>query len=234
MTRWRWSTRPTAPGRPRIERACERIIGTGFSRSADRAQRGRALSERASESSAEGFAVCVYCSSYDGVSPEHLALADAVGAGIAARGWTLVSGGGRASMMGAVALAARAGGARTVGVIPRSMVEREWADHDSDELLITDTMRERKAMMDAHADAFVTLPGGLGTCEELFETWSARVLGLHEKPVVLLDPDGNYAGLLSWIQGLVDARFARDEALALLVVTTTVDEALDACASVKG
>jgi uncharacterized protein (TIGR00730 family) len=175
--------------------------------------------------------VCVYCASAFGIDPAHLRLAEELGTGIAARGWTLVSGGGKASMMGAVALAARAGGARTIGVIPHSMVEREWADHDSDELLITDTMRERKAMMDAHADAFITLPGGLGTCEELFETWSARVLGLHDKPVVLLDPDGHYAGMLSWIQGLVDGGFAREEALGSLVVTTTVDEALAACSA---
>ncbi len=175
------------------------------------------------------LAVCVYCASADGIAPGHVELARDLGAGVAARGWTLVTGGGRRSMMGAVARSARAGGARTIGVIPRSMVEREWADHDSDELLITDTMRERKAMMDAHADAFVTLPGGLGTCEELFETWSAGALALHRKPVVLLDPDGHYAGLLTWMRGLVDGGFARPEALELLVVTTTVDEALDAC-----
>ena len=190
-----------------------------------------ALSEPVSEKSAlsEPLAVCVYCASADGIAPEHVELARAVGTGIAARGWTRVSGGGRRSMMGAVAKAARAGGGRTIGVIPRSMVEREWADHDSDELLITDTMRERKAMMDAHADAFVALPGGLGTCEELFETWSARALALHDKPVVLLDPDGHYTGLLSWLQGLVDGGFAREEALDLLVVTATVEAALDAC-----
>ncbi|MGQ0482649.1 MAG: TIGR00730 family Rossman fold protein [Pseudonocardia sp.] len=174
-------------------------------------------------------AVCVYCSSADAIAPAHLELAAALGRGIAARGWTLVSGGGRRSMMGAVAQAARAGGARTVGVIPHSMVEREWADHDSDELLVTDTMRERKAMMDAHADAFVTLAGGLGTCEELLETWSARVLDLHTKPVVLLDPDGHYTGLLSWLSGVVTAGFARPSALDTLVVTGTVDAALDAC-----
>jgi uncharacterized protein (TIGR00730 family) len=178
---------------------------------------------------ADGLAVCVYCSSSDAVAPEHLTLAESLGRAIAARGWTLVSGGGRRSMMGAVAKAARAGGARTIGVIPHSMVEREWADHDSDELLIIDTMRERKALMDAHADAFVTLPGGLGTCEELFETWSARVLGLHTKPVVLLDPDGHYAGLLTWLRGLVDGGFAHREALALLRVVSDVDAALDAC-----
>lgn len=174
--------------------------------------------------------VCVYCASNEGIDPTHVELAERFGRAVAARGWMLVSGGGRRSMMGAVARGARAGGARTVGVIPRSMVEREWADHDSDELLITDTMRERKGLMDAHADAFVTLAGGLGTCEELFETWSARVLDLHTKPVVLLDPGGHYAGLLSWLHGLVDAGFARPGAMDRLVVTTDVDAALDACA----
>jgi len=133
-------------------------------------------------------------------------------------------------MMGAVAQGARAGGGRTVGVIPRSMVEREWADHDSDELLVTDTMRDRKAMMDAHADAFLALPGGIGTLEELFEVWSSGVLELHRKPVVLLDPDGHYTGLLSWLRELVAAGFARPAALDRVVVTAGVDAALDACA----
>lgn len=177
------------------------------------------------------FAVCVYCASADGIAPAHIELAEAVGRGVAQRGWTLVSGGGRRSMMGAVSRAARAAGGRTVGVIPRSMVEREWADHDCDELLVTDTMRERKGIMDVYADAFIALPGGLGTCEELFETWSARVLELHTKPVVLLDPDGHYDGLRSWLRGMAGAGFARPAALDTLRVTTSVDDALNACAA---
>ena len=174
--------------------------------------------------------VCVYCGSSDGVPQRYLDLAADAGAAIAARGWGLVSGGGRKSMMGAVAVAARKGGARTVGVIPRSMVEREWADHDSDELLVTETMRERKALMEAHADAFLALPGGIGTCEELFEVWTAGSLGLHEKPVVVLDPDGHYAGLLDWVTGLVEKGFASQHSpLTRITVAATVDEALDAC-----
>ncbi|MCE0766178.1 TIGR00730 family Rossman fold protein [Pseudonocardia kujensis] len=175
-------------------------------------------------------AVCVYCGSSDGVPQRYLDLATRTGTAIAARGWTLVSGGGRRSMMGAVALAAREGGARTVGVIPRSMVEREWADHDSDELLVTETMRERKALMEAHADAFLALPGGIGTCEELFEVWTAGSLDLHGKPVVVLDPDGHWSGLLDWVSGLVEAGFAGRAPVERLVVARTVDEALDACA----
>lgn len=174
--------------------------------------------------------VCVYCGSSDGVPPRYLELAADTGAALAARGWGLVSGGGRKSMMGAVAVAARTGGARTVGVIPRSMVEREWADHDSDELLIVDTMRERKALMEAHADAFLALPGGVGTCEELFEVWTAGYLRMHSKPVVLLDPDGHYDGLLEWVRGLGERGFVRPEAIDRLVVATDLSEALDACA----
>lgn len=153
-----------------------------------------------------------------------------MGREIAARGWVLVSGGGKRSMMGAVAAAARAGGARTTGVIPRAMVQREWADDDADELLVVDTMRERKALMEAHADAFLALPGGLGTCEELFEVWTAGYLGMHDKPVVLLDPDGHWTGLLDWVRGLGERGFVEPVALAHLRVTTEVSDALDACA----
>ncbi|HXV92134.1 MAG TPA: TIGR00730 family Rossman fold protein, partial [Pseudonocardia sp.] len=165
-----------------------------------------------------GLSVCVYCASVEGIPPRDVALAAEVGREIAARGWRLVSGGGKASMMGAVAAAARAGGARTVGVIPRSLVDLEWADTDSDELLVVDTMRERKALMEAHADAFLALPGGVGTCEELFEVWTAGYLRMHAKPVVVLDPHGHYTGLLEWVRGLGDQGFVRPEALTRLVV----------------
>jgi uncharacterized protein (TIGR00730 family) len=181
--------------------------------------------------SASPHAVCVYCGSIEGLPEHYLRLATDVGAEIAARGWQLVSGGGRAAMMGAVGLAARTGGARTTGVIPRALVDLEWADHDSDELLVVETMRERKALMEAHADAFLALPGGVGTCEELFEVWTAGYLGMHAKPVVLLDPDGHYAGLLEWVRGLGERGFVRPEALERLVVVTDVAEALDACAA---
>ena len=176
-------------------------------------------------------AVCVYCASSDGIAERHLALAADVGLRIAERGWTLVSGGGSKSMMGAVAAAARTGGARTVGVIPQSMIEREWADHASDELLVVDSMRERKAQMEARADAFLALPGGLGTCEELFEIWTSGYLRLHAKPVVLLDPDGHWAGLLAWVRELAAQGFVDPTALGRLVVTTDVAAALDACAA---
>jgi uncharacterized protein (TIGR00730 family) len=176
-------------------------------------------------------AVCVYCASSDGIEQHHIALATEVGVRIAERGWSLVSGGGRRSMMGAVATAARTGGAHTTGVIPRSLVDLEWADHASDELLVVDTMRERKAMMEARAEAFLALPGGLGTCEELFEIWTSGYLRMHAKPVVLLDPDGHWAGLLEWVRGIAAQGFLYPQAIERLVVRADVDAALDACAA---
>jgi uncharacterized protein (TIGR00730 family) len=176
------------------------------------------------------FAVCVFCASGP-VAPEHLALARDLGAGIAARGWTLVSGGGRVGMMGEVARAARAGGAHTLGVIPSDLVHREVADDESDELLVVDGMRERKAAMDARSDAVVALPGGLGTLEELFEAWTARYLGMHAKPVVLCDPTGHYEGLLRWVEGLTGTGFVSTGSLDALTRTTTAEAALDAVAA---
>ncbi len=132
-------------------------------------------------------AVCVYCSSSESIEPHFIELAAAVGAGLAARGYSLVSGGGRVSMMGAVARAARAGGAHTLGVIPAHLVPYEVADTEADSLVVVDTMRERKKVMDDAADAFIALPGGIGTLEELFEVWTAGSLGMHGKPVIVLD-----------------------------------------------
>jgi uncharacterized protein (TIGR00730 family) len=182
---------------------------------------------------ARRWTVCVYCGSNARVPDAYLELAAKVGAGIAARGWALVWGGSRVSMMGALAQTARAGGAPTIGVIPRALVDREVADPEADELHVVDTMRERKAVMDEHADAFLALPGGLGTCEELFEVWTARYLSMHTRPVVLLDPDGHWAGLLGWVRELRDRGFASDLSLAALVVTASVDAALAACGPVS-
>ena len=174
------------------------------------------------------WAVCVYCAS----GPRHpalLSLAMRVGEAIAERGWTLVSGGGNVSAMGALASAARARGGRTVGVIPKALVHREVADTEAAELVVTDTMRERKQVMEDRADAFIALPGGIGTLEEFFEAWTAGYLGMHDKPVVMLDPIGHYDGLLAWLHGLVDSGYVAESALARLVVVDDVDAAMAAC-----
>lgn len=171
-------------------------------------------------------AVCVYCASSSRVPQEYVDVATQVGAALAARGHSLVSGGGRVSMMGAVARAARAGGARTVGVIPRALVDVEVGDTDG-VLVVTADMRERKGLMDERSDAFLCLAGGIGTLEELFEVWTSRSLGMHVKPVVVLDTDGLYAPLRLQLEVMADRGFVRPQALAALQWATTVDEALD-------
>lgn len=175
------------------------------------------------------WAVCVYCASGP-THPELLDLASRVGDAIARRGWTLVSGGGNVSAMGALASAARGAGGHTVGVIPKALVHREVADTEADELVVTDTMRERKQVMEDRADAFIALPGGIGTLEEFFEAWTAGYLGMHSKPIVMLDPFGHYGGLLDWLHGLVGSGYVAEDALGKLIVVDDVDAALAACA----
>ena len=172
-------------------------------------------------------AVCVYCASGEGIAAPYLELAAEVGARLAADGHSLVSGGGRVSMMGAVARAARAGGAHTVGVIPQHLVGYEVADTDADELVVVDTMRERKRIMDERSDAFLALPGGIGTLEELFEVWTAGTLGMHAKPVIVLDLAGFYAPLWAFLADLRDRGFVRQAALDGLLRAGSVGEAFD-------
>ncbi len=173
-------------------------------------------------------AICVYCASSTRIDPAFVSLAAEVGAELARRGHELVSGGGDLSMMGAVARSARAGGARTIGVIPHALLELEVGDQAADELLVVDDMRTRKALMDSRSDAFLALPGGLGTLEELFEVWTSRTLGLHAKPVVVLDLDGLYAPLKAQVALMVARGFVRQEAADALVWTGSAVEAVDA------
>lgn len=173
-------------------------------------------------------AICVYCASSKAISPHYVQLATDVGREIARRGHSLVSGGGALSMMGAVAEAVRAGGARTVGVIPAALLDLEVGDQAADELLVVDDMRTRKGLMDSRSDAFLALPGGIGTLEELLEVWVARSLGLHRKPVVVLDVDGVFDPLREQVDLLVARGFVRPEGVASLTWTTSITEALDA------
>jgi uncharacterized protein (TIGR00730 family) len=173
-------------------------------------------------------AVCVFCASSESIAPHYVELAAEVGAELARRGHTLITGGGSVSCMGAVARAARAGGARTVGVIPRALRDEEIADEDADELVVTADMRSRKGEMDGRADAFLTLPGGLGTLEELLEIWVSRVLRMHDKPLVVLDPDGIFAPLREQVDLLVRKGFARASVDEAIVWADTVGAAFDA------
>jgi uncharacterized protein (TIGR00730 family) len=154
-------------------------------------------------------AICVFCSSSAEIPVRYVDLATQVGAELARRGHSLVSGGGSVSCMGAVARAARAGGAHTVGVIPEALRRLEVADTDADELIVTVDMRSRKAEMDRRSDAFLVLPGGLGTLEEMIEVWVAAVLSMHAKPVVVLDPDGVFDPLREQVERLVTLGFVQ-------------------------
>ncbi|WP_462188603.1 MULTISPECIES: LOG family protein [unclassified Frankia] len=171
--------------------------------------------------------ICVYCASSELIDPSYVLLAAQTGTELARRGHTLVSGGGSVSCMGAIARAARAGGSYTVGVIPRALVAMEVRDLDADEIIVTETMRERKALMDARSDAFLALPGGLGTLEELLEVWVAGVLRMHTKPVVVLDPDGVFAHLRILVDEMVDRGFVRPRARDTLCWATGIGEAVD-------
>src|SRR6195952_2312660 len=169
--------------------------------------------------------VCVFCASSLGIDERYLQLAAEVGARIGKGGHRLVSGGGRVSMMGAVASEARAHGAHTLGVIPRHLVDYEVADTEADELMVVQTMRERKAAMDAAADAFLVLPGGIGTLEEFFEVWTAGSLGMHSQPVIVLDPDGFYAPLWQFVESMIERGFVRAGAWQRLPRGACVDAA---------
>lgn len=171
--------------------------------------------------------ICLYGSASGGIDPAHVELAATVGRLIGERGHDLVYGGGGTSVMGAAEAAARSAGARTTGVMPQALMDLELPPEGLSELVVTDDMRQRKAQMDARADAFIVLPGGLGTLEELFEIWVARTIGLHTKPLAVLDCDGHYAGLRTWLEGLVASGFARPLVFDCIRWTDDPIEALD-------
>jgi uncharacterized protein (TIGR00730 family) len=160
--------------------------------------------------------ICVYCGSREGVLPAYVDAARAVGSEIGRRGWRLVYGGGRAGLMGQLANAALAAGATVIGVIPRSLMDREVGHEGLAELHVVETMHERKQLMAERSDAFLALPGGIGTFEELFEVWTWRQLGYHGKPIGLLDVRGYYAALLDFMDRTVAEGFVSAPQRALL------------------
>lgn len=172
------------------------------------------------------FSVCVYCGSRAGVDPIFAQAAQQVGAWIGQHGGQLVYGGGHNGLMGVLADSAAEAGARVVGIIPRTMVEREWARNACDELIVVETMHERKRLMMERADAFLALPGGIGTFEEFFEAWAWRQLGFHDKPVGLLNLSGYYDALLSFMAQTVQAGFLSDWQMDLIRVGDQVNPLL--------
>jgi uncharacterized protein (TIGR00730 family) len=168
----------------------------------------------------KGVSLCVYCGSRSGGDPAFAQAATEMGAQIGRNGGQLVYGGGRAGLMGLVADAALAAGARVVGVIPQALVERELGHTGLTELHVVQTMHERKQLMAERSDAFVALPGGIGTFEELFEVWTWRQLGYHDKPVGLLNVAGYYDKLLGFIGDTERQGFVPPAQRALLQVDT--------------
>jgi uncharacterized protein (TIGR00730 family) len=149
------------------------------------------------------FSICVYCGSREGKGGRFAGVAAQVGRWIGERGGQLVYGGGNAGLMGVVANATQQAGGSVIGVIPQALVEREYAKLDCTELHIVDNMHDRKRMMAERAEAFLALPGGIGTMEEFFEVWTWRQLGYHDKPIGLLNADGYYDALLSFLAASV-------------------------------
>lgn len=172
------------------------------------------------------FSLCVYCASRNGNDPAFLQLAAQVGEWIGRHGGQLVYGGGNNGLMGAMADAALAAGAHVVGVIPHALVEREWAKRDCTELHVVDNMHQRKSMMAERADAFLALPGGIGTFEEFFEAWTWRQLGYHDKPLGLLNAGGYYDSMLEFLARSVGHGFMNEWQMDLIRVGSAVDELL--------
>ena len=174
------------------------------------------------------FSLCVYCGSRPGNQPEFARLAAQVGHWIASQGGQLVYGGGRNGLMGTMADATLAAGGRVIGVIPKALVDKEHAHTGCTELHIVDTMHERKRIMADHADAFLALPGGIGTLEEFFEVWTWRQLGYHNKPVGLFNHNAYYDPLLAFLHGAVASGFMSDDLMALIRTGTVLEPLLEA------
>ena len=170
--------------------------------------------------------ICVFCGSSPGNDPAYAALAHSVGEGLARRGIGVVYGGGRVGLMGVVAESALDAGGEVIGVIPQDMVDRELAHRGATELRIVGTLHERKAVMAELSDAFIALPGGLGTLEELAEVISWAQLGLHAKPIGLLGVGGYWADLLRWLDGAVAAGFVAPANRRLILEAASFDELL--------
>jgi uncharacterized protein (TIGR00730 family) len=178
--------------------------------------------------------LCVYCASSDRLDPKYYTVAEELGRELVARGWGLVYGGGKTGMMGAVARAVKGAGGRVVGVIPEFMKVRELTFGDADEIVTVVTMRERKMLMEERADAFVTLPGGWGTLEEVVEILTLRQLDIVRKPCVFLNQDGFYDPLLQLFDRMLAEKFFKPSNMELFRVAATVPEVFAQLASTGG
>lgn len=168
--------------------------------------------------------LCVYCSSSDRLDLKYTTVAEELGHELVSRGWGLVYGGGKTGLMGAVARAVKARGGRVIGVIPEFMKARELAYDEADELVTVVTMRERKLLMEARADAFVALPGGFGTLEEIMEILTLRQLDVVNKPCVFFNQDGFYDDLLRLFDKMLAEKFFKPSNMDLFRVAASVPD----------
>jgi uncharacterized protein (TIGR00730 family) len=175
--------------------------------------------------------VCVFCGSASGVNPAYPAAARELGAELVRRALHLVYGGGRVGLMGEVATAVTAAGGTVVGIIPHALSAKEIAYADATELIITETMHSRKALMADRADAFLALPGGFGTADELFEILTWAQLGIHRKPVGLLNVNGFFTPLLAWLDHIVNEGLLKPKHRAVLLVSDSIPDLLDRMAA---
>jgi len=172
-------------------------------------------------------AICVFSSSSDAVAPHYVELAQSFGALLARRHMGLVYGGGRVGLMGVLARAVHAHGGRVIGVIPDFLRAQEVAYEEADELIVTRDLRERKAIMESRSDAFVALPGGFGTLEEILEILTLKQLATHAKPVVFLNTRGFFDPLLALFEQLYREQFTKAECRGHYHVAAAAHEALD-------
>lgn len=178
--------------------------------------------------------LCVYCSSSDRLDPKYAVAAEELGRELVTRGWGLVYGGGKTGLMGAVARAVKARGGRVVGVIPEFMKARELAYDEADELVTVVTMRERKLLMEARADAFVALPGGFGTLEEIMEILTLRQLDVVKKPCVFFNQDGFYDDLLKLFARMLAENFFKPSNMGLFRVAASVPDIFTQIEAARG
>jgi len=172
--------------------------------------------------------VCVYCGSSNRVDQRFLDAASALGQRLGAAGLKLIYGGGRVGLMGRVADGVLAAGGEVLGIIPGHLHEREVAHPSVTELLVVDTMHERKMLMAEQSDAFIVLPGGYGTLDEMFEIITWRQLGLHDKPLVLVDIEGYWTPLVQLLDKIVETGFAQPDCRRLYRVVTSIEDVLPA------
>ena len=172
--------------------------------------------------------VSVFCSSAPDIPKSSLDLAFGIGEAIGEQGWDLVWGGGKASMMGAVAKGARSKGAATIGVIPQPLIKLEFEDKDATQMYVVSDMRTRKAKIEDLSDAFIALPGGIGTLEEFFEIWVGSYLKFHSKPIAICDPVGFYDPLRTALDHLAEHNFMKTGQAELVSWCKDIPSTLDA------